>query len=291
MADSSGGDLFILRNLHQGHRYIKKGTMIFPCPDSTTPDDILPNEGILTVLSKQSNRIVIQYNLLSVAKSGAGVQPTEARAMELVSDHTSVPVPEVFFFSFSSNHGSIHMSLIPGCPLEDKWDGLDEANKEFVCRQTWDLISKIREIPRPEELQNGPFQCSADGSLSKDPMLMDLNFRSPKALMNGHDVRDRIYERYLYFNGRRFEGQLLDMLPLSETSVFTHADIAPRNIMVDEQNNITGILDWEFAGWYPDYWEYTQLFRPAVKCRDWPVWMDRFAPRRWDLTGKLIFAL
>lgn len=67
------------------------------------------------------------------------------------------------------------------------------------------------------------------------------------------------------------------MLPLSETSVFTHADIAPRNIMVDEQNVITGILDWEFAGWYPDYWEHAQMFRPAVKCKDWPAWMDRTA--------------
>jgi aminoglycoside phosphotransferase (APT) family kinase protein len=43
------------------------------------------------------------------------------------------------------------------------------------------------------------------------------------------------------------------MLPRSEHSVFTHADIAPRNVMVDEQKNITGILDWESAGWYPEY--------------------------------------
>lgn len=66
--------------------------------------------------------------------------------------------------------------------------GLDEAKKEFVCRQTWDLISKIREIPRPKELQNGPYQCSADGSLSKNPMLADLDRQSPKALMSDQDL-------------------------------------------------------------------------------------------------------
>jgi aminoglycoside phosphotransferase (APT) family kinase protein len=38
------------------------------------------------------------------------------------------------------------------------------------------------------------------------------------------------------------------MLPHSELSVFTHGDIALRNILVDEQNNVTGVIDWEYAG-------------------------------------------
>jgi hypothetical protein len=31
-----------------------------------------------------------------------------------------------------------------------------------------------------------------------------------------------------------------------------------RNILVDENNDyqVTAILDWEFAGWYPEWWEY-----------------------------------
>ena len=53
------------------------------------------------------------------------------------------------------------------------------------------------------------------------------------------------------------------MLPRSSTSVFTHADIAPRNIMVDAQYRITGIIDWEAAGWYPDYWGYANIMGPA----------------------------
>jgi aminoglycoside phosphotransferase (APT) family kinase protein len=38
------------------------------------------------------------------------------------------------------------------------------------------------------------------------------------------------------------------MLPRSSASVFTHVDIAPQNIIVDESNRITGIVDWECAG-------------------------------------------
>lgn len=37
--------------------------------------------------------------------------------------------------------------------------------------------------------------------------------------------------------------------------MFTHGDIAARNIIVRDRK-IVAILDWEFAGWYPEYWDY-----------------------------------
>lgn len=40
--------------------------------------------------------------------------------------------------------------------------------------------------------------------------------------------------------------------------VFTHADLNLRNILVDGNGKISGIVDWECAGWYPEYWEYTK---------------------------------
>lgn len=103
----------------------------------------------------------------------------------------------------------------------------------------------------PTEFET-PYQCAADGSLSQDPMLEDLQVPA-RPLLSDSDLRARIYERYLYHGGSRCENQLLDMPPHSESSVSTHADIAPRNILVDEQNNVTGVIDWEYAGWYPEY--------------------------------------
>ena len=32
--------------------------------------------------------------------------------------------------------------------------------------------------------------------------------------------------------------------------------MAPRNIIV-KGGKIVAIVDWEMAGWYPEYWEYT----------------------------------
>lgn len=42
---------------------------------------------------------------------------------------------------------------------------------------------------------------------------------------------------------------------------FTHGDIKHHNILVDDEGHITGFLDWEAAGWYPEFWEYTTAVR------------------------------
>jgi Ser/Thr protein kinase RdoA (MazF antagonist) len=46
---------------------------------------------------------------------------------------------------------------------------------------------------------------------------------------------------------------------------FTHGDIKHHNILVDEEGHITGLLDWESAGWYPEFWEYTTALRFVPK--------------------------
>ena len=129
----------------------------------------------------------------------------------------------------------------------------------------------------------GLFQCAANGTPSKDPLLEDLQ-SPPRPLTSDSDLRARIYERYLHCGGSRYKHELPDMLLKSARSVFTHGDIAPQNIMVDENDNITEIIDLEWAGWYPDYWEYAQIMRPTF-WGDWSIWMERTAPEKWDLAG------
>ncbi|KAN0119420.1 Protein kinase-like domain containing protein [Hyaloscypha variabilis] len=42
--------------------------------------------------------------------------------------------------------------------------------------------------------------------------------------------------------------------------VFTHGDLSSLNVLVRE-DQIVGIIDWETAGWYPSYWEYTTAWQ------------------------------
>jgi hypothetical protein len=45
----------------------------------------------------------------------------------------------------------------------------------------------------------------------------------------------------------------------SYKTIFTHADLNRRNIMVRD-GRVVAIIDWAYSGWYPEYWEYTKAF-------------------------------
>lgn len=42
--------------------------------------------------------------------------------------------------------------------------------------------------------------------------------------------------------------------------VYTHGDLKHHSIMI-HNGHISGFIDWESAGWYPEYWEFTTALR------------------------------
>ena len=240
----------------------------------------------VTILSKQGGVKVLLFNDELILKVGGRVRPSEEVAMKLVKEDTDIPVPEVYLATYTPSEGRLAMSVISGTLLKDVWDNLDDKTKKHVCSETWAMIAKLQRIQKPPELQH-LFLCLADGSpCVNDPLVAgNCCISSPGTLLNDDAVRARIYECYYEENGRKYENELPDMLPRSNASVFAHADIAPYNIMVDEKSlKINGIIDWETAGWYPDYWEYSNIMKPTIY-EDWQKWMDLTAPQRWDLRG------
>ena len=238
--------------------------------------------GKVEVLSKQGGAHVLLFDDELVFKTGGRVRRAEEVALRLVKDHTDVPVPDLGSSYYTAHEGRLCMSYIPGRPLNASWDRLDDTTKERLCHDIWSMIEKLRRIPKPSELQH-LFLCLADGSNSHDVLVTDLP--EHQKLLDDEAVRNRIYERYYECNGRKYEKELPDMLPRAETSVFTHGDVAPRNIMFDlDTQRITGIIDWENSGWYPDYWEYANILKPSVD-KDWQKWMNLTAPRKWDISG------
>ncbi|KAI1776425.1 kinase-like domain-containing protein [Hypoxylon cercidicola] len=237
------------------------------------------------VLSRQGGCLVRLIGPGVVSKRGSRVTKNEAVALELVKDQTDVPVPKlyssVFFVQDGEECGSLLMELVEGTPLNHVWDGFDDDVKSRICGEIWNIVAELQKIPRPKELSH-LYQCGADGSPSTDVLIKDLH-SPPTPILDDDALRDRIYERYFHYFGRLYEGTLPDMLPRSSVSVFTHGDLAPRNIMV-QGSRITGIVDWENAGWYPDYWEYANIMKPS-RDRDWMSWMDRTKPKKWDING------
>lgn len=71
------------------------------------------------------------------------------------------------------------MSVVPGTPLKDVWDSLDDKKTRDVCVEIWTMIAKLRTIQKPPELQNH-FLCLADGSpCIQDPLVAGGYCASP----------------------------------------------------------------------------------------------------------------
>jgi thiamine kinase-like enzyme len=69
-----------------------------------------------------------------------------------------------------------------------------------------------------------------------------------------------------------FEGSYRDFLPDNGKVYFTHGDLTLGNIMVagdPGSKDIVGIIDWEQAGWYPEYWEYCKLLYGVEYSHEW----------------------
>ena len=50
--------------------------------------------------------------------------------------------------------------------------------------------------------------------------------------------------------------------------VFSHGDLNLHNIVVKD-GDIVALLDWECAGWYPEYWEYIKFCAASLYDREW----------------------
>lgn len=73
------------------------------------------------------------------------------------------------------------------------------------------------------------------------------------------------------------------LLPDDAAICFTHGDLRLDNIMVDGEpcsRQISGVVDWAQAGWYPEYWEYMSVHR-FVFDHEWSTqgWLDRVMER------------
>ncbi|KAG8164059.1 hypothetical protein KVR01_005977 [Diaporthe batatas] len=270
--------------------------------------------GYPRVISSQFGRNnVTQIEEDVVLKQGSSVWPSEEAAIKLIQAHTAdIPVPTVYHAIYNRDAtgvistGMLYMEYIPGKSLESVWPRLSEDDKKQICQETWGLIERLRQIPRPEKTTNignpGEEQvqllyCAPDGtSHIVHPLLGDL-YDQPPPLLDDEALRTRIWERYVEYNGLSYPDghDVKDMLPRSETSVFTHGDIHPGNILVkegEEDSNrgqvwIVGLVDFESAGFFPEYWEFAEMMRFGGQGDEdeWRLMMERTAPRIWDVKG------
>ena len=189
----------------------------------------------------------------------------EAANIQLVRHLTSVPVPEIVRVHADEREMYIFMAFLAGTPLQDLWATMTNDSKERIASQLKIHMDDLRSVPPPSPCYFGSVEshiCIDCRELTRitvnqnRPISSEAEFN--KFVMT--DLNLRHHDEYC--------SMLLSMQRCNHKIVLTHGDFHPRNIIVKD-DVVIAIIDWEFAGWYPEYWEYVKALNVVGPVVDW----------------------
>ncbi|KAJ4051123.1 hypothetical protein NW760_001106 [Fusarium oxysporum] len=172
----------------------------------------------------------------------------ESNALGLIHKYTSVPVPRVLDLVADSRNTYLLTTGLRGEPLARAMDMLSDRDCQEFVDQMQSFISQIRAIP-PVGPKN--HICNTLGQACSDPRIRDGNPIGPFD-------DEASFSQYLCHPD--------DPARRGHQVVFTYADMNLRNILVDKVTRldgtrgwaVSGIVDWENSGFYPEYWDCTK---------------------------------
>ncbi|KAM3565538.1 hypothetical protein ARSEF4850_001351 [Beauveria asiatica] len=194
----------------------------------------------------------------------------EFNALGVVAKNTGVPVPHGLDFASKWVQGNSQLlpqgyhrsymltSELPGAALSLCMDAISDADYQRIQLQLQAYISQIRNIP---QTVNPDFViCDTRGEACRDPRIFD------SAPMGPFKDEAAFSQKLRFPDEPSRRGHKI---------VFTHADLNPRNIIVHQVKDATGtlhwevsgIVDWEAAGYYPEYWDCTKSMFEGFR---WP---------------------
>ena len=179
---------------------------------------------------------------------------TEYNALQYLRQHApDIPIPEPLGVIISKQTAYIFMSFVSGLTLESVWAQLASEQKLSLSNELSGILLELRQIQIPKDCTFG----GVGGEGCKDSRRHTRISQEP--IRSLAEFEDFIFSNPLF--GGSVYIRLLRSMSQSHPSriVFSHGDLRPANIVVlpDQQGNysISGILDWEMSGFYPDYWE------------------------------------
>jgi len=246
------------------------------------PQDVHESTDIISSIPGTGRRVVGLPNDI-VVKYGSNVDLDEAKSISFVVKNISIPVPMV---RGSYEHDSmkyIFLTRLTGTPLSECLHSMSSDEYDIISQEMGALLSELRAL-RVEEFEC----CSYIGSVGfgevKDKMLRaGRNERGP--FLTEKALHSNICQRWEDARswGNPKPNHYIEVIRRmyaennNHEIVFTHADLHPSNILVNE-GHISGIVDWQDAGWYPEYWEYVTIMNRCTGYWDtlWPLKIDKF---------------
>ncbi|OJJ31579.1 hypothetical protein ASPWEDRAFT_54700 [Aspergillus wentii DTO 134E9] len=169
-----------------------------------------------------------------VVKFGSHVTLSEAKSMMSVEQNTeTVPVPKVFA---CYSYGPIH---------RDNYGSLFDTYIFMSLLNGY--LSELRKIG------NSNYIGSVDLGPVTDPILESHPIQGPFETEEANVLAGMLSQN---------RHQIL----------FTHGDLRLQNIMIKD-GCVSGILDWKFSGWYPEYWEFSKALHVWKWQNDWTEYL------------------
>jgi hypothetical protein len=174
-----------------------------------------------------------------------------------------IPAPLIISYGAHPGHPhaplSILMTRLPGTTLFPAlWELFPAEERETTAQQLKDILGYIRSWGRHPYSSSAPI-CSIIGTSIRS---IRVPFKTMPPCSDQAEFNRRLLERADTsiddYENRR--ARILELDSLTHPIVFTHGDLAMHNILVLYDGRISGLIDWEAAGYYPEYWEYTTAY-------------------------------
>ncbi|KAG6169228.1 hypothetical protein E4U11_004562 [Claviceps purpurea] len=180
-----------------------------------------------------------------------GSLANEFAALQLVRRHTNTHVPSALDLVSDSKKSYLLTTKVCGIPLGWCIDTLSHDEVTTLVGDLRKCLSKLRAIPK--EVSPKYAITDALGKACYDDRLVTGS--------DYDEARGDFFGPFMDeedFNDTLRCGALPNVVHSSgHEIVFTHGDLNMRNIMM-HNGRLSGFIDRETCGWYPDYWDYTK---------------------------------
>ena len=157
------------------------------------------------------------------------------------------------------------MEKVQGCTLEK----ISDSNVLEI------VYNQLREILISMRLKTSTEIAGIDGYACADPLIKLCN---QSKYPTETEFNNALYSLLKKPGSEFFARMIVRGLGHEHKFVFTHADLTPRNILV-HNGKLEAILDWEFAGFYPEYWEYAKALCTVSFDTHWAENIDNVMPQ------------
>ncbi|KAI9644155.1 hypothetical protein NHQ30_007508 [Ciborinia camelliae] len=184
-------------------------------------------------------------------KERDGTSWNESNALKMVERYTSIPAPRSVDVIEDSNNETtlLVMTRVHGQSFQDSIHLMSYAERDQLADDLAKYVSQLRKIPNTTpylfaDTLGGPMYDHLIPNRIGGPFKTEFDLNTYKFSEAGGGLS----------LAKIYGGE--ENVPKGHRSFFTHSDFHFSNLMVD-QGRLCGIIDWECAGFKPEYWEFT----------------------------------